>query len=55
MNPTDCTIDEEIDERLTLVDMLHICGHKALGFSEREAIEIDENYKYDLMHEYFYR
>ena len=45
MNPTDCTIDEEIDERLTLVDMLHICGHKALGFSEREAIEIDPDYE----------
>ena len=53
--PIDAEIDAEIDERLTLVEMLHICGHKALGFSEREAIEIDENYKYDLMHEYYYR
>ena len=48
-------IDAEIDESLTLADLLFICGHKALGLTEREAIEIDENYKYDLMHEYFYR
>ena len=45
MNPTDCTIDEEIDESLTLEDLLYICGHSALGLSIREAIEIDPDYE----------
>ena len=49
MRIDDCTIDEGIDESLTLGDLLHICGHKALGISEREALEIDESYKNVLM------
>ena len=41
---TDCTIDEEIDESLTLEDLLYICGHVALGLSIRDAVEIDPHY-----------
>ena len=48
-------IDAEIDDSLTLEDLLLICGHRALGLTEREALEIDESYKYDLMHKYHYR
>ena len=48
-------IDAEIDDYLSLADLLLICGHRALGLTEREALEIDDSYKYDLMHEYFYR
>ena len=48
-------IDAEIDDYLSLVDLLLICGHRALGLTEREAIEIDDSYKYDLMHDYDYR
>ena len=46
-------IDAEIDESLTLADLLFICGHKALGLTERESLEIDEGYKYVLMESYY--
>ena len=52
---TDCTTDAEIEDYLTLEDLLLICGHEALGLTEREALEIDDSYKYDLMHKYHYR
>ena len=48
-------IDAEFDDYLSLEDLLLICGHRALGLTEREALEIDDSYKYDLMHEYYYR
>ena len=48
-------IDAEIDDYLSLADLLFICGHRALGLTEREALEIDESYKYDLMNGYHYR
>ena len=48
MRIDDCTIDEGIDENVTLADLLHICGHRALGLTERDAVEIDECYRYVL-------
>ena len=41
---TEEPIDAEIDESLTLEDLLFICGHRALGLSEKEAREIDSQY-----------
>ena len=41
-------IDAEIDESLTLNDLLFICGHRALGLSIRQALEINPHYRHEL-------
>ena len=50
---TDCTIDAEIHDYLSLVDLLlhhvdpvHYESHRTI-----QALEIDDSYKYDLMHD----
>ena len=42
------TIDAEIDESLTLEDLLLICGHRALGLSIRQALEINRHYRHEI-------
>ena len=39
-------------DELPLQEMLYICGHRALGLSEKEALEIDPMYRYELEREY---
>ena len=46
--PIDAEIDAEIDESLTLEDLLFICGHRALGLSIREALEINRHYGHEV-------
>ena len=41
-------MDEEIDESLTLEDLLFICGHRALGLSIRQALEINPHYRHEI-------
>ena len=45
---TEELIDAEIDESLTLEDLLFICGHRALGLSIREALEINRHYGHEV-------
>ncbi len=40
--------DEEIDESLTLEDLLFICGHRALGLSICQALEINPHYRHEI-------
>ena len=44
----DAEIDAEIDESLTLEDLLFICGHRALGLSIRQALEINRHYGHEV-------
>ena len=41
---------EELDTRdeIDLIDMLSLFGHRALGLTERESLEIDPMYHYQL-------
>ena len=42
---------EEVQDVLDIGDMLFLCGHRALGLTVREALEIDSNYHYKLERE----
>ena len=50
IDPADLQSDIAPEERteLDIADMLFYFGHRALGLTEREAIEIDPYYSYDL-------
>lgn len=50
MKEEHCEQEHCEQEQLDIIDMLYLFGHKALGLSEIEALEIDPMYRYELYH-----